>query len=103
LQDSGTIVLKFFLHISRKEQHKRISIRLKDSEKMWKYNPADKKEAKLWDDYLDAYQAMINKYSKSSPWLIVPSDHKWYRNNLIAKTMVETLEGLKMKYPSNIQ
>lgn len=99
LKDSGTIVLKFFLHISRKEQNKRINIRLKDPEKRWKYNPADKKEAKLWDEYLDAYQAMIDKCSKNSPWLIVPSDHKWYRNYLIAKTMVKTLENLKMKYP----
>ena len=99
LQNSGTIILKFFLHISKKEQKERFEGRLSNPKKKWKYNEGDKKEAKKWNDYMDAYQNVLDGCSKHNPWIIVPADQKWYRNYLVATTIVETLENLKMKYP----
>jgi PPK2 family polyphosphate:nucleotide phosphotransferase len=99
LQNDNTIILKFFLHISEKEQKNRIKLRLTDPSKKWKYNVNDKKEAKKWDNYINAYQNVLNGCSKKTPWIIVPADKKWYRNYLVANTIVETLENLKMKYP----
>ncbi|MEO7176112.1 MAG: PPK2 family polyphosphate kinase [Saprospiraceae bacterium] len=99
LQNSNTIILKFFLHISKQEQHKRLETRISDPEKKWKYNANDNKEAKKWDDYMDAYQNILDGCGKHNPWIVVPADEKWYRNYLVATTIVETLENLKMKYP----
>ena len=99
LQKSGTIILKFYLHISQIEQHKRLEKRLTNPEKKWKYNAGDKKEAKKWDDYMDAYQNVLDGCGKYNPWIVVPADNKWYRNYLVANTIVETLENLKMEYP----
>ena len=99
LNKSNTIILKFFLHISRGEQQNRIEKRLNDPNKKWKYNPADKKEAKYWSKYMHAYQSVIDNCSAKYPWFIIPSDQKWYRNYLIAKTITEALESLNMKYP----
>ena len=99
LQNSGTIILKFFLHISKKEQNERFEGRLSNPNKKWKYNKGDKKEAKKWDDYMHAYQNVLDGCSKNNSWIIVPADQKWYRNYLVATTIVETLENLKMKYP----
>ena len=101
LQNSNVIILKFFLHISKKEQNKRLETRLTDPEKKWKYNADDKNEAKKWNDYMDAYQNVLDGCGKHNPWMIVPADQKWYRNYLVATTIVETLENLKMKYPNN--
>ena len=99
LRVNNTIILKFYLHISKDEQNKRLKARLSDPEKKWKYNANDKKEAKKWNDYMDAYQNVVDGCNKSNPWIIVPSDQKWYRNYLVANTIVTTLEKLKMKYP----
>ncbi len=99
LQKSGTIILKFYLHISKEEQHKRLEKRVTNPEKKWKYNSGDKKEAKKWDDYINAYQNVLDGCGKNNPWIVVPADEKWYRNYLVANTIVETLENLKMKYP----
>lgn len=98
LQNNNTIILKFCLHISRKEQHKRLDSRLTNPEKIWKYNVYDKNEFKKWSDYMDAYQCVYDGCSKHNPWVIIPTDEKWYRNYLMANTIVETLENLKMKY-----
>ena len=100
LQHSNTIILKFYLHISKKEQRQRIEARLTNPEKKWKYNKSDKEEAKKWGAYMDTYQDVIDGCAKTNPWIIIPSDEKWYRNYLVAKTIVETLENLKMKYPT---
>jgi len=100
LQKSGTVILKFYLHISRQEQEIRLAERLTDPEKKWKYNSADKIKSKKRDIYLDVYQKIFDGCKKTNPWIIVPSDQKWYRNYIIANTVVKTLEGLKMKYPS---
>lgn len=100
LAESGTVILKFFLHISREEQAERIKERLTLPHKKWKYDPADKREAANWDAYMEVYEKIFKRCSPEIPWYIVPSDHKWYRNYYIAKTMVDTMNGLKMKYPS---
>ncbi len=99
LQDNNTIILKFYLHISQNEQKIRLKKRLTVPEKRWKYNPEDKKESESWKNYMDAYQSVFEKCSKANPWIIVPADDKWYRNYLVAKTIVKKLENLKMKYP----
>lgn len=101
LQDNNTVILKFYLHISEKEQKLRLKQRLTDPDKKWKYSPADKREEKKWTDYMTAYQQVIDGCGKDNPWIIVPSDQKWYRNHLIATTLVETLENLKLKFPKD--
>jgi PPK2 family polyphosphate:nucleotide phosphotransferase len=100
LVDNDTIILKFFLHISQKEQAERIKERLTVPEKKWKYDPADKKEAANWDAYMEVYEKILKKCSPEIPWNIVPADYKWYRNYIIAKTIADKLRGLKLKYPA---
>ena len=99
LQKNGTIILKFYLHISKKEQHKRLKERLTRPEKKWKYNIADKIESKKWEAYMAAYQKIFDGSKKTNPWIIVPSDEKWYRNYIVANAIVKTLTNLKMQYP----
>jgi PPK2 family polyphosphate:nucleotide phosphotransferase len=100
LAAEGTTILKFFLHISPEEQKKRLLARLKDKTKQWKYNPADVKERQLWKKYLQAYEDVLSRTSTDyAPWHLVPSDRKWYRDWVVATTIVETLRNLKMKYP----
>jgi PPK2 family polyphosphate:nucleotide phosphotransferase len=99
LQNNHTIILKFYLHISKKEQSQRLDTRLTDPEKKWKYNVDDTREAEKWNDYMEAYQNVFDQCSNEIPWTIVPSDHKWYRNYVVANTIVETLDNLKMQYP----
>ncbi len=96
----GTVILKFFLHISREEQKKRLEARLADPKKNWKFSPADVEERALWNDYQAAYEDALNNCStKAAPWYIVPADHKWFRNWMVATKIVEKLESLKPKYP----
>jgi PPK2 family polyphosphate:nucleotide phosphotransferase len=100
LADEGTVILKFFLHISREEQKKRLEARLQDPTKNWKFSPLDLEERKRWDEYMDAYQDALEKCStEDAPWFAVPSDHKWFRNWVISDTIVRTLEDMDMKYP----
>ena len=100
LVDNGTLVLKFFLHISKEEQGKRLRARVDDPTKRWKFQLGDLDERKLWDEYQEAYESAIEKTStKYAPWIVVPSDHKWVRNYVVAKTLVDTLKSLDMKYP----
>ncbi|MBN2590776.1 MAG: polyphosphate kinase 2 family protein [Sedimentisphaerales bacterium] len=102
LSDDGTIILKFFLHISEKEQLERFNKRLEDPNKKWKANPQDFEERKRWKDYTDAYEAAIKQCSTSyAPWYIIPSDRKWFRNLAISTIMVNTLESLDMKFPDS--
>lgn len=101
LEDSGTIILKFYLHISRNEQQKRLKERLTDAMKKWKYKNSDDEESKKWDRYIDSYEKIISRCSTEIPWHIIPADDKWYRNYLVAKTIVKKLESLKMDYPGN--
>ncbi|HTB30589.1 MAG TPA: PPK2 family polyphosphate kinase [Bacteroidia bacterium] len=99
LTDNDTVILKFFLHISKKEQKARIEERQTLPEKKWKYDPADKREESNWDAYMEVYEKIFERCSPELPWIIVPSDNKWYRNYIIAREIVKTLKSLKMKYP----
>jgi PPK2 family polyphosphate:nucleotide phosphotransferase len=100
LYHEGVTILKFFLHISREEQKKRLQERLDDTKKHWKFSAADLAERKLWSDYRKAYEAILSRTSTDyAPWYILPSDKKWYRNLAVATILVEALEALDMKYP----
>lgn len=90
---SGTVILKFFLNLSRGEQKRRLEARLADPAKRWKANPADWKERKLWSRYQEAFDDMLSRTStRRSPWHIIPSDHKWYRNLAVAHVLTRSLE-----------
>jgi PPK2 family polyphosphate:nucleotide phosphotransferase len=99
LQENGTIVLKFYLHVSKEEQLVRLQERLSDPTKMWKHNDQDLKERELWDDYMKAYEAAFDNCSENAAWNIIPADQNWYKEYLIAKKVVAALEDLKMKFP----
>ena len=100
LVENNVIIRKFYLHISKKEQEERILKRLLDPKKNWKFSAADLKERDHWDDYMEAFEDVLSKCStKMAPWHIVPADKKWYRNYVVAKVLVDTMEGLNMKWP----
>jgi len=98
LTESNVVVLKFYLHISKDEQLLRLNERMSDKTKMWKYNEDDLKEREFWEDYMKAYEDVFDKCS-AIEWNIIPADQNWYKEYLIAKKVVETLEGLNMKFP----
>ncbi len=100
LYDEGTVILKFFLNISKDEQKRRLLARIEDTSKNWKFNVDDIKERKLWSEYQKAYEDVLNKTSREwAPWFIVPSNRKWYRNLVIGAVIVQTLKSLDMQYP----
>jgi PPK2 family polyphosphate:nucleotide phosphotransferase len=102
LAESGTTILKFYLHIDRDEQKERLRARLDDPTKRWKFRLGDLEERKLWDDYMEAYEDVLSKTSTDyAPWYIIPANRKWYRDLVISSVLVETLEDLKMKYPES--
>ena len=103
LSDSSTIILKFFLYVSKDEQLERLDARLEDPAKKWKANPKDFEERNFWDDYVNAYETVLNKCStKYAPWFIIPADKKWFRNLAISSILVNTLESLKMEFPKPV-
>jgi len=95
---NNTHILKFYLHISAEEQHERLMERMKDPAKMWKYSDKDFEEAKLWNDYRDAYEDCFENCNKV-PWTIVASDQNWYKEFIIANALYDLLKSLDMKYP----
>jgi PPK2 family polyphosphate:nucleotide phosphotransferase len=97
-EHNNTHILKFYLHISPEEQQERLQERMKDPGKMWKYNEKDFEEAKLWDDYIKAYEDCFEHCNKI-PWTIVPADQNWYKEFIIASALYELLKGLDMKFP----
>jgi PPK2 family polyphosphate:nucleotide phosphotransferase len=100
LQENGTAVLKFFLHISKAEQKERLEARINDPEKRWKWNSGDLEERQRWDDYLEAFEDVISATStKHAPWYIVPANRKWYRNLVVANRVVDALAAMKLKTP----
>lgn len=100
LAQRGTLVLKFFLHISKAEQKQRLQVRLRDSTKNWKFSADDVKERRYWDKYMDVFEKMIvHTGTKHAPWHVIPADNKWYRDYLISKITVEALSNLKMSFP----
>lgn len=101
LADEGTVVLKCMLHISPKEQKKRLLARLEDPTKHWKYSPGDIDERQLWDRYREAYEIALERTNTEyAPWYLVPSDKKWYRNLAIGELLLETLDRLDLDWPA---
>jgi PPK2 family polyphosphate:nucleotide phosphotransferase len=100
LADNNVKILKFFLHISKEEQKKRLEERLKDPTKNWKISQADFAERDYWEDYQKAYEDALTECSTSwAPWYVIPADHKWFRNVAVSQIIVDTLEELDMKFP----
>jgi PPK2 family polyphosphate:nucleotide phosphotransferase len=100
LADTGTVVVKFFLHISKDEQKERFEERLHNPAKRWKFSVGDLAVRKKWAAYQEAYEDALSKCSTGwAPWFIVPANKKWFRNMAVARTLVETLESLDLKYP----
>jgi PPK2 family polyphosphate:nucleotide phosphotransferase len=98
---NGIIVRKFFLNISQKEQKRRFLARLDHPEKNWKFSSADVRERQYWKDYMKAYEDMIvNTATAKAPWYVVPADNKWFTRVVVAAAIVETLEDLKVSYPT---
>jgi PPK2 family polyphosphate:nucleotide phosphotransferase len=100
LSEEGTIILKFFLHISKEEQRARLEARIQDPTKRWKFQQGDLDERKLWKDYQRAYEDALSKTSTEwAPWYVVPANQKWYRNYVVGAVIADKLESLHMKYP----
>jgi PPK2 family polyphosphate:nucleotide phosphotransferase len=100
LTRNGIAVLKFFLHLSKKEQKRRFLERLENAEKNWKFSAADVKERQCWDDYQNAYEEMIqHTAAKHAPWYVVPADNKWFTRLVVSQAIVDTLKGFDLKYP----
>ena len=100
LSEEGTLILKFYLHISKKEQKKRLEERLYDPTKEWKFSINDLPERQHWNHYMKAYEDVLQRTSTSrAPWYIVPANHKWFRDYIVATAIVNHLEDLNMKYP----
>ena len=101
LADEGTTIVKFYLHISKEEQKERLQARLDDPAKNWKFSAGDLEHRALWQDYMRAFEVALERTSTDqAPWYIVPADRKWYRNIVVAKTLVDTLRSLNMTYPT---
>ncbi|WP_456410662.1 polyphosphate kinase 2 family protein [Oceanithermus sp.] len=100
LADEGTRIVKFFLHISKEEQKRRLEARLENPKKHWKFNPADLAERKLWDDYMAAYAEALSRTSTpKAPWYAVPADRKWQRDLIVARVLLEALEAMAPQFP----
>jgi PPK2 family polyphosphate:nucleotide phosphotransferase len=100
LTDEGTTILKFFLNISPDEQRRRLQARLDDPDKRWKFSAADLDHRARWDDYMEAFGAMLEETSTEyAPWHVVPADNKWYRDLVVAQVVANALEGLDLSFP----
>jgi PPK2 family polyphosphate:nucleotide phosphotransferase len=100
LTENGTTILKFMLHISKKEQAERLKERLAERKSQWKFNPSDLEDRKLWNRYQQAYEIMLQRCSTAhAPWHVIPADHKWARNAIIAQIVRATLETMNPQYP----
>jgi PPK2 family polyphosphate:nucleotide phosphotransferase len=100
LFENGATILKFFLHISKDEQKKRLEERIRDPEKRWKFNEGDLEERKYWKQYMRVFSDMLHATSREhAPWFVVPGNRKWYRNLVVASTIVQALENLHLKRP----
>jgi PPK2 family polyphosphate:nucleotide phosphotransferase len=97
-EHNDTHILKFYLHVSHKEQRSRLEERMQKPQKMWKYNPEDFIESRLWDKYMKYYEEAF-EHCSDIPWHIVPADQNWYKSYTVAKSLRKTLEGLNMKFP----
>ncbi len=101
LTRNGFIILKFFLNLSKQEQRKRFLDRLELPAKKWKFSMSDVRERERWEDYMKAYEAMIrNTATRHAPWIVVPADRKWFARLVVAETIIEALDRLKLDFPS---
>ena len=100
LHRNGTVVVKFFLHISKREQQKRFLERLDNPDKNWKFSINDAKERGFWDEYMSAYEETIRETAtENSPWYVVPADNKWFTRVIVAAAIIDTLDSMKLHYP----
>ncbi len=100
LARNGTVIVKFFLHVSKKEQKKRFLERLDTPEKNWKYSAADIRERKHWNAYPHAYEDAIRRTAtEQAPWYIVPADRKWFKRIVVAAAVIDALASLDLRYP----
>lgn len=100
LYENGTVILKFFLHVSKEEQKNRFLDRIEKESKNWKFSEADLKERSFWNDYQKCYQDAISETSKKhAPWYIIPADKKWFMRLVVSEIIVKQLENLNLKYP----
>ena len=100
LARNGVVVRKFFLHVSKKEQKRRFLERIDDPQKNWKFSSNDASERDFWDDYMEAYEQMIQETAtKEAPWYVVPADNKWFTRVVVAGAVIETLDSLDLAYP----
>jgi PPK2 family polyphosphate:nucleotide phosphotransferase len=103
LAEHGTIVLKYFLHITKKEQKERLLEREKSAQTAWKLNPSDWQDRDRWDEYTEAYQDAISKTAAPhAPWIVVPANAKWYRNLIIAQSIVDTLRPYRKRWKKTL-
>jgi polyphosphate kinase 2 (PPK2 family) len=101
LADNHVVILKFFLHISYEEQTTRLKSRIDTPDKHFKLSEADFHERQFWPRYEDVYDRILSQTSrKHAPWFVIPSNHKWFRNVAISQIIVDTMQGLKLKYPA---
>ena len=101
LARNGTLILKFFLHMSKAEQKRRFLARLDDPEKHWKFHPGDVTERQRWDDYMTAYEEMIQSTaSPQAPWHVIPADNKWFSRMVVTSIIVDAMDGLDLAYPT---
>ena len=100
LAESGTTIVKLFLHISKDEQKERLQERVDDPHKHWKFDPEDLKQRELWKNYQKAYEDAITETDAGhAPWYVVPADSKRYRNEVVARLLLETLRGMRLDWP----
>ncbi len=100
LTRNGTVIRKFYLHVSKDEQKRRFLARLEEPEKNWKFQAGDVKERALWDDYQRAYEDMLGATSTAyAPWHVIPADHKWFARLAVADIVIDTLRSMKLHYP----
>lgn len=104
LSENNTIILKFYLHISKQEQEQRLVAREQEIEKAWKLSAGDWKERELWDDYIAAYEEALERCSTdTAPWHIIPADQKWFRNLAVAEAVVDSLKGYRSTWRKTLQ
>ena len=100
LAENGTVILKFFLHISKEEQLARFAERLNDPARNWKISESDYSERALWDDYIAAFEDALSATSTHhAPWFVIPANHKWFRNLAVSQIVADTMDALRMSYP----
>jgi len=101
LAQNGTVIVKFFLHVSKEEQRRRFLARLDEPQKNWKFSLGDAKEREHWEEYMAAYEDMLEHTStEHGPWYVIPADHKWFMRMAVADVIVSTLEKLKLEFPT---